>query len=69
MPPWKCSSPPTPAAPKPAPWKESQKEMVLNRPVTWRASVSAISMASDPPGQNRLRQRPSGVTSASFRAS
>ena len=49
MPERNSCSPPTEAAPKPAPWKASQKEMVLNRPVAARASFSATSTASDPP--------------------
>ena len=45
----KVASPPIDEAPKPAPWKESQKDSVLNRPVAARAIFKATSTASEPP--------------------
>ncbi len=57
------------APPKPAPWKESQNDMVLKRPVAARASLSAMSMASEPDGANSTFASGAGVISASLRAS
>jgi hypothetical protein len=46
------ASPDSAAAPKPAPWKASQNDSVLNLPVAARAILIATSMASDPPVVN-----------------
>ena len=51
---------------KPAPWNDSQYEIDLKFPVTCRASIRAISFASDPPGQNRTRVIPPGAIETSF---
>ncbi len=48
------------AAPKPAPWKLSQNEIVLCRPVAARASLSAISIASEPEGASSTLPSPGG---------
>ena len=63
------ASPPTLKPPKPAPWKESQKDSVLNRPVALRASLSAMSMASEPPVESSTLSSAPGATLASFSAS
>ena len=70
MPPERNSaSPPTDAAPNPAPWKESQKLTVLNRPVARRAILSAISTASEPPGASKTFQGPPGTMADNLSAS
>jgi hypothetical protein len=63
------SSPPTPAAANPAPWNASQNETVLKRPVATRASLSAISIASEPLGATSTFERVPGAIEASLRAS
>ena len=60
----KVASPPTLAPPNPAPWNESQNDTVLNRPVAARASLSAISMASEPDGASNTLPRSPGAISA-----
>ena len=63
------ASPDRLAAPKPAPWKASQNESVLNRPVAARASLTATSTASDPPVVNSTFESSPGAIAASFSAS
>ncbi len=53
----KVCSPPTLEAPNPAPWKASQNETVLKRPVAARATFSATSTASEPPVVNSTLPR------------
>ena len=46
------ASPDSAPAPMPAPWKASQNDSVLSRPVAARAILTATSMASEPPVVN-----------------
>src|SRR6218665_2886106 len=64
----KSCSPPTLAAPNPAPWNESQNESVLCRPVAARASLSATSTASEPPVVMSTRSSPAGASASSSSA-
>ena len=61
----KSCSPPTLAAPNPAPWNDSQNDTVLKRPVDARASLSATSTASDPPVVISTFERPPGASAPS----
>ena len=63
------ASPPTLAPPKPAPWNESQNDTVLKRPVLMRASLSAMSMASEPDGASSTLESAPGAIAASLAAS
>ena len=60
------ASPPSEMASSEAPWNESHIEMVLCRPVARRASLSAMPIASAPPGANSTFSRP--LSCASFLA-
>src|SRR5256885_14406825 len=62
-------SPDSAAAPMPAPWKASQKDSVLQRPVAARAILTATSTASEPPVVNSTLAGPKGEMSESLRAS
>ena len=63
------ASPDSAPAPMPAPWKASQKDSVLKRPVAARAILTATSMASEPPVVNSTLAGPNGEMSESFFAS
>ena len=52
----------------PAPWKASQNDSVLKRPVAVRAILIATSMASDPPVVNSTFADWIGPISPSLRA-
>ena len=56
-------------APFVAPWYERYRAMILLRPVTRRASLTAFSFASAPPFVKNETDRSPGVTSASIRPS
>ena len=65
----KVASPPTLAAAKPAPWKASQNDTVLKRPVAARASLMATSIASEPPVVNSTLSRLPGASLPNVSAS
>ena len=51
------------------PWNDPEKTTTLGRPVAWRASFTAASVASAPELAKKKESMPGGVTSSSRSAS